>query len=168
MLVRAHRYARYWDGLEHLYEALNRFLCAAGMVVAFDELSEGDAAIRGYAWRRHMMHLFSLLAGTQLLEIRFNDLELSELSPLHKVLVERPPQGLMRLNERVLKKLTRQVDTREEERVGLSKELLEMMDRYPVEILDGVAADEKAHLEMHAPNYDQAVNARIVRLIAAD
>ena len=68
-------YARYWDGLNHLYESLNRLLCAAGMVVAFDELAEGEAAIRGYQWRRHMMHLFSLLAGTQLLEIRFNDLE---------------------------------------------------------------------------------------------
>merc|ERR1712185_491911 len=40
------------------------------------------------------------------------------------------------------------------------------MDKYPVEILDGVAHDEKAHLEMHAPMYDQAVNARIVRLIS--
>ena len=80
MIFRVHlSYERYWEGLRHLYESINRLLAAADLVVAFDEVAEGDAAIRGYAWRRHMMHLFSLLAGTQLLEIRFTDLELSEL-----------------------------------------------------------------------------------------
>lgn len=163
-------YARYWEGIQHLYESLNRLNCAAGMVVAFDELAEGDAAIRGLAWRRHMMHLFSLLAGTQLLEIRFSDLELSELYPLHRVLVERPAcevgtARLLKLNERVLQKLVTRPAPSDSDS-GVSAALSAMMDRYPVEILDGVAADEKAHLELHAPVFDQAVNTRIVRLIS--
>ena len=41
------------------------------MISAFDELTTGAPAIRGHAWRQHMMHLFSLLAGTWLLELRF-------------------------------------------------------------------------------------------------
>ena len=160
-------YTRYWNGLQMLCESHNRLLCAAGMVMAFDELAEGDAAIRGYQWRRHMMHLFSLLASTFLLEIRFTDLELSELSPLHKVLVERPPLGVTKMKEKVLTKFTEAAKmTDKESASGLSAHLQKVMDAYPVEILDGVTADEKKHLEMHAPMYDQAVNARIVRLIS--
>ena len=160
-------YQRYWDGLESLYESLNRLNCAAGMVVAFDELAQDkNAMITGDKWRRHMMHLFSLLAGTQLLEIRFSDLELSELSPLHRVLTTRPKQGQMKLNERVLKKLIPPVNAPSAATDALSPARAAMMDRYPIEILDGVAEHEKSHLEMHAPTYDQAVNARIVRLIS--
>ena len=149
------------------YESLNRLNCAAGMVVAFDELAQDkNAMITGDKWRRHMMHLFSLLAGTQLLEIRFSDLELSELSPLHRVLTTRPKQGQMKLNERVLKKLIPPVNAPSAATDALSPARAAMMDRYPIEILDGVAEHEKSHLEMHAPTYDQAVNARIVRLIS--
>ena len=56
-------YQRYWDGVTNLTESLNRLNCAAGMVIAFDEVAEGEVAIRGFKWREHMMHLFSLLAG---------------------------------------------------------------------------------------------------------
>ena len=55
-------YGRYWDGLRGVCESLNRLNAAAGLCISFDELAEGDPAIRGFAWRQHMMHLFSLLA----------------------------------------------------------------------------------------------------------
>ena len=69
--------------------------------------------------------------------LRWPDQTDGEVSPLHKVLVERAPQGLAKLNERVLRKLIeRPVISDGGAAAGLSAKLVEVMDRYPIENLD--------------------------------
>jgi predicted membrane chloride channel (bestrophin family) len=149
-------YQRYWFALEHLYESNNRLYCAAGMVIAFDEVTTGDPAIRGHAWRQHMMHLFSLLAGAQLLELRCSDQELSELQPISQLVERETTSRKGMVHNTILKAMKRDLN------VPLAQEPV----LFPVEIIAGVQDDEKRHLSIHAPMYDQAVNARIVRLLS--
>lgn len=150
-------YQRYWFALQHQCESLNRLNCAAGMVIAFDEVASGGPAIRGHAWRQHMMHLFSLLAGTQLLELRCSDQELSELRPIASLVERQVTSRKGVVHDSILKAFGR-----DEKAPAATQETV----LYPVEIIAGVQEDEKRHLAMHAPNYDAAVNARIVRLLS--
>ena len=53
-------YQRYWDGVTNLTESLNRLNCAAGMVIAFDEVAEGEVRIMGSKSRL----LQTLVAGS--------------------------------------------------------------------------------------------------------
>ncbi len=156
-------YGRYWSGLEHIYESLNRLNCAAGMVSAFDELAVGPAAIRGHAWRCQMMHLFSLLAGTMLLELRYSDAELLELKPLAQLATKQLRGERARLNDTLSTALSTKFVVPPQARPASSAEAAL---RHPVEVIAGVLDEEKRHLALHAPMYHQAVNSRIVRLLS--
>lgn len=138
-------YDRYWMGLRHLYESINRLNCAAGMVIAFDEFSTGNAAIVGFKWRQQMMHLFSLLAATQVLELRFPEAELSELKPL-QLLVERTTTSQRgQLHQKIASALSASSDK------AAAGDPLDLPYRFPLDVIAGIATDEKRHLALHAP-----------------
>ena len=67
-------YQRYWEGIGVLTDMHTKWYDAATQVCAFDELAADEAERIGVEFRRHAVHLFSLMSGCSLLELKHEDL----------------------------------------------------------------------------------------------
>ena len=69
-------YQRYWEGIGVLTDMFTKWYDAAVQVCAFDELSTGEAADNGPAFREHAIHLSSLMSTCSILELKRESLDI--------------------------------------------------------------------------------------------
>ena len=139
-------YSRYWEGITVLYDMWTKWYDAAVQVCAFDELSTGEQAKSGPAFRQHALHVFSLMSACTLIELKHADLRL--LSRSAKRPPRRPPASRL---ERLMRGVVSPVGSE---------------STPPIEVVGGFVDDETAHLARHAPEYVDCLLARITRMLA--
>ena len=141
-------YQRYWEGISEMTDMFTKWYDAAVQVCAFDELSVGEAAENGPAFRKHAIHLFSLMSTCSVLELKREKLEILTMQP-------RDEGAKQPLQLPILRRA-----------IGLEPPEPDYGGRDKIAVTGGFFEGELEHLQAHAPHFVDCVMARLVRLIS--
>jgi len=68
-------YSRYWEGISELVAMHSKWTDAVSQIIAFDELSSGNAATAGDKFRNHVVHIMSLMSAAIVLKFQEGGLD---------------------------------------------------------------------------------------------
>ena len=155
-------YNRYWEGIGRLTDMFTKWYDAAVQVCAFDELSTGEAAAVGPAFRTHAIHLFSLMSTCSILELKRESLDILSREPNPSHHNGRHSSS----NNAAAAFLSRHVLPVLGRIIGKEPPEPDYGGRDKIAVVGGFLEGELAHLEGHSPHYVDCAISRLVRLIS--
>jgi hypothetical protein len=140
-------YNRYWEGIGVLTSMFTKWHDAAVQLVAFDELSKGEAERNGGAFRTHALHLFSFMSMCSLLELKREDLAILSLTKREEKPLQLP----------ILRRV-----------FGLEPPEPDYAGRDRIDVLGGLLDGELAHLQVRMRGSTMRLEPATGRVLCGD